>query len=202
MIPLTLRAMIGIPHHPRNSARPSFALLSVLALLALACFPVLAQAEESSGAQYELAVPTATGHTSPPKGGSGGTSPAHSSATGGGSPTSSSGSSGDSGNAGAGSPSGSSANNNPSTAGNGSTGEGSRGNGPTGAGKTNAQQGQNGSQAKNLNGTQTSSDDGSSPLVPILIAVAVLAAISIAAVVIRQRRQRDGSGAQVSPKAS
>jgi hypothetical protein len=39
-------------------------------------------------------------------------------------------------------------------------------------------------------------------LVPILIAIAVLAAISVAAVVIRQRRQRHGSGGQVSPKAS
>jgi hypothetical protein len=42
----------------------------------------------------------------------------------------------------------------------------------------------------------------SSPLVPILIAIAVLAAISIGAVVVRQRRQRDGSGSQVSPRAS
>jgi hypothetical protein len=40
-------------------------------------------------------------------------------------------------------------------------------------------------------------------LVPILIALAVLAAISIGAVVIRQRRQNgDGPGAAVSPKAS
>ncbi|HEX5712313.1 MAG TPA: hypothetical protein VFX85_03250 [Solirubrobacterales bacterium] len=53
-----------------------------------------------------------------------------------------------------------------------------------------------------MTGTQASSDDGSSPLVPILIAVAALAAISIAAVVIRQRRQRGGPGAQVSPKAT
>jgi hypothetical protein len=38
--------------------------------------------------------------------------------------------------------------------------------------------------------------------VPILIAVAVLAAISIGAVIYRQRRQDDGgSGSTVSPKA-
>lgn len=46
-----------------------------------------------------------------------------------------------------------------------------------------------------------SSDDGSSPLVPILIAIAVLAAISIAAFMIRQRRQRDGSSPSLSTKA-
>ena len=72
MIPLTLRAMNSIPHlQARSSARPSFALLSVLALLALACFPVLAQAEDASGVQYETAVPTVTGHTTPPKGSGG-----------------------------------------------------------------------------------------------------------------------------------
>jgi hypothetical protein len=38
--------------------------------------------------------------------------------------------------------------------------------------------------------------------VPILIAVAALAAISIGAVVIRQRRQSRGGGSAVSPKAS
>ena len=47
----------------------------------------------------------------------------------------------------------------------------------------------------------TSSDDsGSSPLVPILIGVLVLAAISIA-VVIRQRKQQGGSGSSLSTKA-
>lgn len=45
-----------------------------------------------------------------------------------------------------------------------------------------------------------SSDDGSSPLVPVLIAVAVLAAISIGAYYYRQRRQDTGS--PVSPNAS
>lgn len=46
----------------------------------------------------------------------------------------------------------------------------------------------------------SSSDDGSSPLVPILIAVAVLAAISIGAFYYRQRRQEPGS--TVSPNAN
>lgn len=45
----------------------------------------------------------------------------------------------------------------------------------------------------------TADDDSSSPLVPILIAVAVLAAISVGAVLYRQRR--GGSGGLFSPKA-
>jgi len=47
---------------------------------------------------------------------------------------------------------------------------------------------------------EETSADGSSPLVPILIAVAVLAAISIGAYYYRQRRQ--GPGSSVSPNAS
>jgi cobalamin biosynthesis Mg chelatase CobN len=47
-------------------------------------------------------------------------------------------------------------------------------------------------------------DGGSSPLVPILIAIAVLAAISVAVVMIRQRRQRGGADptATASPEAN
>lgn len=45
------------------------------------------------------------------------------------------------------------------------------------------------------------SDGGSSPLAPILIAIAVLAAISLGTVLYRQRRQRSGSQ-PISPKAS
>lgn len=51
-------------------------------------------------------------------------------------------------------------------------------------------------------GTQasTASDDGSSPLVPILIAIAVLAAISIGTLVMRQRRGSGGDS--ISPEAN
>jgi hypothetical protein len=49
--------------------------------------------------------------------------------------------------------------------------------------------------------TASAEEDGSSsPLVPILIAIAILAAISIGAYYYRQRRQ--GAGSSVSPKAS
>ena len=55
--------------------------------------------------------------------------------------------------------------------------------------------------AKPLAATTTSADDdSSSPLVPILIAVAVLAAISIGAVLYRQRRGNDSG--RFSPNAS
>jgi hypothetical protein len=50
------------------------------------------------------------------------------------------------------------------------------------------------------NASNTSEGGSSSPLVPILIAIVVLAAISIGAFYYRQRRQ--GAGSSVSPKAS
>jgi hypothetical protein len=49
-------------------------------------------------------------------------------------------------------------------------------------------------------GSASHSSGSSSPLVPILIVIAALAAISIGAVVYRGRRTRTGS--PVSPKAS
>ena len=56
-----------------------------------------------------------------------------------------------------------------------------------------------------LDGTPTgasSSEDDSSPLIPILIAIAVLAAISIGVVLMRQRRESDDEpGVPASPKA-
>ncbi len=50
--------------------------------------------------------------------------------------------------------------------------------------------------------SHSSDGGGSSPLVPILIAIALLAAISVAVVMFRQRRQQDGSATPASPKAS
>jgi len=170
--------------------------LSVLALLALGCFPLLAQAD-SSGLQYSDAPPTVTGHTTsngnePPagksnahEGGSGGNtgSPGKGSAKGG-----SSGKPGDGQAAGAG-------------GGKGSQGNGSQ-NSPGAGGKA------TGAEAEPAS---TSSDSGSSPLVPILIAIAVLAAISIGVVVMRQRRRGNDASAgsddaspssPVSPEAS
>jgi cobalamin biosynthesis Mg chelatase CobN len=188
------------PRHRRCSARLSISLLSVLALIALACVPALAQAEctDSSCKQYEVEIPTAEGgnkqkpnlHGEPeaeastphqPK--SGNTAPENNGnegeegkqAVGGGS---------NGGNNGNGGPS--NQGNNPNSRNQSSTGlEGEKALGGT-------TQGQNASH----------SSGGSSPLVPILIAIAILAAISIGAVVYRQRRQGSGgSGSPVSPKA-
>jgi cobalamin biosynthesis Mg chelatase CobN len=166
----------------------------MLALLAMACFPISAQAEESSGAQYNPVVPSVPGKTKPPSNSDGG-SPATASS---GAPNGSA----DAGAVGTGSSGGSSADN-PSTGGGGGTGEGSSGKGSTAGNDAAGKQRPVGSLETAVPiGGETSSDDSSSPLVPILIAIAALAAISIGAVVIRQRRQRDAAGAPVSPKAS
>src|SRR4029077_2997538 len=65
-IPLTLRAMPRTRRlRGRSSARSAASLLSVLALVALACFPVLAHAAAEIP-EYEPEVPTAEGHKHPP----------------------------------------------------------------------------------------------------------------------------------------
>ncbi len=56
--------------------------------------------------------------------------------------------------------------------------------------------------AKPVSSPTEADDSSSSPLVPVLIAVAILAAISIGAVVLKQRRQRDEPDGAVSPKAN
>jgi cobalamin biosynthesis Mg chelatase CobN len=167
----------------------------VLAVLAIACFPGLAQAEDNSGIQYETDVPTVPKDESsniPSKNKSGGTNaPSESESEASKSDTPSGGSTGggDDSGQGGGTPSGQS----------------------NQAGGGDGQKAQNGSQnsAGNVNAAQpldvapaaeTDSGGGSSPLVPILIAVAVLAALSIGYFIYRQRRP--GSGSPVSsPKA-
>jgi cobalamin biosynthesis Mg chelatase CobN len=172
-------------------------LLSVLALLAFACFPVLAQAGESFGPQYETEVPTVKGHTTPPSN-TGGDSPAHSSNVPGSPAT------GPNTANGPGSPSsdGSSANDNPSTGPGTGTNQANQGNDPTANGQNPGQQAGGISGGQPVSSQSAADDSSSSPLIPILIAIAALAAISIGAVVIRQRRQRQSPGARVSPKAS
>lgn len=59
-----------------------------------------------------------------------------------------------------------------------------------------------GQKAPSATNAQSSDNGGSSPLVPILIAIAVLAAISVAVVMIRQRRQRSGPNVTASPEAN
>jgi cobalamin biosynthesis Mg chelatase CobN len=168
----------------------------VLAVLALACFPGLAVAEESSGIQYETDVPTVPSHESsniPSKNKSGGTgapSESDSEASSSESPSGAgSGGSGDSGQGG-GTPSGQ------SNQGGGGGGQ------PSANGSNDAAGGINAAHAlPTTSAANQSSDSGSSPLVPILIAIALLAAASIGYFLYRQRRQGPGSPVS-SPKAS
>jgi len=153
----------------------------VLALLAFGCFPVLAHAD-SSGLQYQDAPPTVTGGTvnngNDP---SAGTSDSGANSAGGGSSAKNS-----SGSGGAG-----------KNDGKGSGKQGSQGtdfNSGVGSGKS------LGSEVEPAAAGEE--DGGSSPLVPILIAIVVLAAISLGAVM--YRRRHDGtseSGSSVSPEA-
>jgi len=173
--------------------------LSVFALSALMLFPVLAQAEDSSGIQYSEAPPTATGG----QGGNkqqGHKEPAANSSSNKGNSSQSN----DSGHSKSSTSSGGSSGKNPSqtvnaqnTSHDGGTGQGNSGNGS------------NGGEAPPVNHPGQASSPapegesgGSSPLVPILIAIAALAAISIGAVMLRARRQRAGRGGSVSPEAS
>jgi cobalamin biosynthesis Mg chelatase CobN len=186
---LTLRAMFGTRQASAPFPGRSIFALSVLALLALACFPVLAHAD-SSGIQYSDAPPTVTGKNKIPTQSE---PPAHSSKANGGATGAHNGGSsgGGSGNGSSSKPGGA-----PGAANKGGTGQqGSPGQGSTGNPGS-------GSQAVPSNPTSSSQDDSSSsPLVPILIAIAVLAAISIGVVMVRQRRRRNSSGVSVSPKA-
>jgi cobalamin biosynthesis Mg chelatase CobN len=181
-------------HHPTTRSGHSFpGLLSVLVLLALACFVPMAQAD-SSGIEYRDATPSPTGEIptkeapakiSKNKGGP--QSPGDSNNTG----ESEKDSSGEEANSG------------------GVTGPDGGG---TNQGNPGSQQGNSGklssagkiALAKSLGKAPADEggDSGSSPLVPILIAIAAVMAIAIAVVVIRQRRQRGGPDGHVSPEAS
>jgi cobalamin biosynthesis Mg chelatase CobN len=159
----------------------------------MACFPGLAVAEESSGAQYDVdpvpAVPEDQGDNQSKKN-SGGSDPSGESAEANGSNT----------------PGGAGSGGDGSNTGGSGSGQGTQGSGGGDAQRANGSQSAGGDIAKaqslETKGSpvSASSDDGSSPLVPILIAVAVLAAISIGTFYYRQRRQ--GSGSTVSPNAN
>jgi len=178
--------------HPQGPSlgRPAVALVSVLALLAFACFPALAQAEtvyenESTTLPGGGAGKTPTQHNNtdspekdPKAHGStpddeGTEQPDEESSEGGGA-----------------------SKGNPSTPNGGGAAQGKDG---EGANVANEKPGGGVQNAKPLPTTTSSEDDSSSPLVPILIAVAVLAAISVGAVLYRQRRGNDG---RFSPNAS
>jgi hypothetical protein len=178
--------MVGKRHNPNVPwARRSLVLVSLLGLLALMCFPVLAQAEDSSGVVYETGPPNAEGHHSEHQ------PIAKSSNNSGGTPSAP----------------GESESPAPGevTSGGISSQEGDE----AGAGNRQRHQGSpengQGNRAKNAapspaSPSATADSGGSSPLVPILIALAALAAISVGVVLVRQRRQRPGGGS-LSTKA-
>lgn len=176
-------------------------LVSVIAL-ALAFFAVPAQAEEctsSSCVQYSPSLPKAEGEHTPTHKKQ---TPAKASKTGDGGGTSPSGPSGSGSNEAEESEEGESSREQGGVAAGNDDG--------TGQGKAggSANHGENGANAGKQNAlgkpASHSDDGGSSPLVPILIAIAVLAALSVAFVMIRQRRQRDGGGpaTTASPEAN
>jgi cobalamin biosynthesis Mg chelatase CobN len=182
--------MLRTPHPQGPSlGRPAVALVSVLALLAFACFPVLAQAEtvyENESTTLPGSVDKSpTQHKNPDSPES---SPkAHDSTPDGGGTEQPGGESSVGGGASKG---------NPSTPGGVGNTQGKDG---EGAKVANEQPGGSVQDAKPLPTTTAADDDSSSPLVPILIALAVLAAISVGAVLYRQRR---GDGSRFSPNAS
>jgi hypothetical protein len=155
----------------------------------MACFPGLAQAEEATGPQYVPELPNVPKHEGSDPDGSRepGQEDGEAQASGG-SPGGGSGGNGDS-----------------RGPGGGNTGQGSQapgaGDGKESTGSGRADEAGGGKAGVgSAEPLAASSDDSSSPLVPILIAIAVLAAISVAAFYYRQRRQ--ASGSPISPKAS
>lgn len=196
---LTLRAMNVGMRHRRAPQWARFSLLMSVIALALACFPVLAQAEctSSSCVQYTESIPSAEGgnpssqhHQQTPAkvsktGGNGGSEPS--------SPSQGSKTPKEEGSEGGSSERGGVA------AGGDGNGQGKPGGS---ANHANAGAVHPNPQQSGVKTAKSSVGGGSSPLVPILIAIAVFAAISVAAVMIRQRRQRRGPSAAASPEAS
>lgn len=186
--------MSGERHSRRGPA--ALVLASVLALLAFASFPVFAQAAGSGEIEYENPLPNAEGHhghntsgeekiaTSSQEKGGGVTAP---------SPGSSE----------TAPPSGGSSVESPpsETVGEAGSGSGSRQGNPGESGVHRAEGGA-GSPAQPHHAAKPADEGGgSSPLVPILIAIAVLAAISVGAVYLRRRRGEDRPPKAVSPRA-
>lgn len=167
----------------------------MLALLAIACFPGAAQAVEATGPQYETDIPNVPQEESSPpkkKGGSndGGTEEGEAGKS----------------NVATGQGPGGNGPNSGGEVNNGQTNQGSDGAAPkAGDGSKTAAGGVSGGKplATTYSPTSSESDSGgSSPLVPILIAIVVLAAISIGAFLYRQRRQGDPGSPVSPPKAS
>lgn len=190
---------VGTRHLRAPGRAPSAFVLMSLIALALACFPVLAHAEDSSGVQYSDAIPKAEGENTPTHHQQ---TPAKSSSTdNGGGTAPSHGSNPQSSTEADGSGESESSSNEGGVAAakhdGGGTGQGN----PGGSANDGAKKALHPAGQKASPVTPSDDDGSSSPLVPILIAIAALAAISVAVVMIRQRRQR-GPAATASPEAN
>lgn len=182
-------------HSALRLGRAALLSMSVIAL-AMACFPVLAHAESASGVQYSDAIPKAEGENPSHRKQQ---TPAKSSSTGNGGKSDRSTDTDGSKEAGSdGSESSATQAAGGGAGSNGGTGQGSPA--TTGKGGADSAVQAGGRPASSVSASK--SDDGSSPLVPILIAIAVLAAASVAVVMMRQRRQRRGPTATASPEAN
>lgn len=164
-------------------------LLSLLALLALS-FPVGASAQEdAAGVQYQDSIPRPEGDNSPQRESSAGSSKAK-----------------NGGKAQPGTTGPDSAGTDSSTKESSSPGGGAdaKDDGGTGQGSSGSSADRKAGapvQPGGQNASTSEDDDGSSPLVPILVAIFVLAGVSLAALLIRHRRQRDASAGSISPEA-
>ncbi len=187
--------MQGNQSHPLAPARRAAVLLSATVVLAFA-LPSFAQAD-SAGVQYKDALPTATGKKKQKNGsgdnsnsGSGGQdngSGSSGGSSGGGTGSGGQGGSGSSGSSSTGADSGASAASGGAAAGAGATGA-AAGSDSLGLAKP-----------ANASYETSSKDGGSSPLSIVLIAIAVLAAISAAVVILRSRHKRQQGDALDPP---
>jgi cobalamin biosynthesis Mg chelatase CobN len=177
---------------PALSGQLVLGLVSVLALLALVPVPAVAQATDAYGAQYEDVPPVPTGNKKAKNDASADTPGASGQDAQAGAGSGGSGGDSSGGSSGAGA--------NAQAEGKGDKGQSSPG---PGSGKNEGKPLQSSDRAAAT--TSEEDDGGSSPLVPILLAVLVLAAISVGAVMLSKRRQRadsGDSGAPVSPEAN
>jgi hypothetical protein len=185
--------MNGTRHRPGLLDRPHVLLLSVLAL-AFACLAGTAVAQPPTYAE-DVPPSAGGGPSTEDHGPSAGDSRADTNGGGGVGPSGG----GDAGgsNSGSGSSGGDSSSEKGGAAAGGSGG--GTGKGSPGSISGGSAVGENGLAQSAPNTSEESGDGGSSPVVPILIAIAVLAAISMGVLLMRQRRQRGGS---LSPEAS
>jgi cobalamin biosynthesis Mg chelatase CobN len=215
-IPLTLGGMQGAPLRQARSSARVFLLPLVLALLAVAAFPVVARAAGLPEYEVEEGATGIHRETVKPKSGEKETSPtksesekkAHASeaeeSTGGTGPSEEEETESSKGATAGGNSEGGGKSGGESSKSGGNKSGGQKAEGSVAEGQKVANEGsQSGGTPQASESTSDSGGGGSSPVVPILIAVIVLAAISIGVVIYRQRKGGSGQDGRISsPNAS